>query len=326
MNLNKSLGLKPTLLYKDENDLVPFKNVVVPSSMRSPYWKYFGFPANENREIITKSKIICCLCYQHVAYNRNTTNLSTHLKNKHPELLAEMSNKREATNNPSESESSPMKRSMKEETVVNWYSNNEIRCSPIDDKGQGHPTGITQKSYMRGKKGIYKPKFQLSEEMELEANEHESQYIETIDYANIDINEEGNEIIAEALDTETVNDDKSKDEFLSAQYITINENNEVLYESTPKKVVIATHSPTKGINKMNVNHSECHEPAEVMEQIKKFLIKDLMPLSIVDGSGFKEMITFFSQSNDIPSSSEVSWKHLMLEFLPIQHSKYSFVD
>lgn len=52
-----------------------YKKLVVPVSMRSIYWKYFGFPASETGEIITKLKIICILCKSQIAYNKNTSNL-----------------------------------------------------------------------------------------------------------------------------------------------------------------------------------------------------------------------------------------------------------
>ncbi|KAL0281371.1 UNVERIFIED_CONTAM: hypothetical protein PYX00_002376 [Menopon gallinae] len=65
-----------------------YKKLVVPVSMRSIYWKYFGFPASETGEIITKLKIICILCKSQIAYNKNTSNLRMHLQNKHlPELI-----------------------------------------------------------------------------------------------------------------------------------------------------------------------------------------------------------------------------------------------
>lgn len=71
--------LEPVLIYNDKNEMVPYSKIVVPSSMRSQLWKFFGFPANDKFEILTKKKIVCCLCRAYIAYNKNTTNLSTHL-------------------------------------------------------------------------------------------------------------------------------------------------------------------------------------------------------------------------------------------------------
>lgn len=53
--------------------------------MRSNYWKYFGFPADSQSNILTKKKIICNICKTVLAYNKNTTNLKSHINAKHKE-------------------------------------------------------------------------------------------------------------------------------------------------------------------------------------------------------------------------------------------------
>lgn len=63
-----------------------FSRLIRPSSMRSTYWTYFGFPADDQNKILTRRKIICTLCNMAIAYNRNTTNLKVHLRSRHPEL------------------------------------------------------------------------------------------------------------------------------------------------------------------------------------------------------------------------------------------------
>lgn len=317
MNLTKGIGLTPTLVYKDEKDIVPFRSIVVPPSMRSPLWKYFGFPANENKEIITKTKIICCICYSHVAYNKNTTNLSTHLHNKHPEVLGEIKTKRETGH--MEELMPPSKRSkLKDEMTINWNADDEAENS--SSERQIHPTGITAKTYVRKEKPIYKPKFQYPEQIVIvsksksdddhntnsaneQESEGESQYIESIDYDDIHINEDGNEIIAEVLAvTDSITDANTpKNEFLSPEYLSNSEKSEILYEEMPQKIVI----PSKA-NKVNTNIKvDEHNPSEVPHRIKNFLIKDLVSPSIVDGSGFKEMMTFFAPNSDIPTSLQV---------------------
>lgn len=305
MNMPKKLGLKPTLLYTNESDIVSFKSVVVPSSMRSPLWKYFGFPADENRQIMTKTKIVCCICYNLIAYNKNTTNLSTHLTNKHPEILTTV--KRERTDSSGNTTLESPKRKLKSEMAVNWMQQPQ------------HPTGITQKTFPRAKRSIYKPKFQITDALDdlddepvksafddITEHDHENQFIETIDYGNIDI-QDGNEIIAEVLDAESVlpkHTNRQKNDFLSAQYITIGENNEVLYESSPKKLRISTKSPQKSSE--TENRIEIIGFDDIMDQMKKFLIKDLVKPGIVDGSGFKDMISFLSHNTDIPNSVQVN--------------------
>lgn len=61
-----------------------YSNLVRPTSMRSQYWKYFGFPADETGTILTRHKIICTICHATVQYNKNTTNLKAHLSIRHP--------------------------------------------------------------------------------------------------------------------------------------------------------------------------------------------------------------------------------------------------
>lgn len=75
-----------------ENDCKIFKynNLVVPMAMRSNYWKYFGFPSNDGQKIITRSKVICALCRATLAYNKNTTNLKSHLMARHKSTLAKV--------------------------------------------------------------------------------------------------------------------------------------------------------------------------------------------------------------------------------------------
>ncbi|CAB3366863.1 Hypothetical predicted protein [Cloeon dipterum] len=69
---------------------INYRRLVVPSGMRSIYWKHFGFPGSESGEIITRDRAVCCICYKEIAYAGNTTNLRTHLKNKHAQSLQEL--------------------------------------------------------------------------------------------------------------------------------------------------------------------------------------------------------------------------------------------
>lgn len=74
----------------EEKHTYTYKKLVVPPSMRSIYWKFFGFPATDDGEILTKVKIVCILCKTQIAYNRNTSNLRMHLQNKHAQELMEL--------------------------------------------------------------------------------------------------------------------------------------------------------------------------------------------------------------------------------------------
>ncbi|KAF7390105.1 hypothetical protein HZH68_011962 [Vespula germanica] len=74
----------------EEKHTYTYKKLVVPMSMRSIYWKFFGFPATDDGDILTKVKIVCILCKTQIAYNRNTSNLRMHLQNKHAQELLEL--------------------------------------------------------------------------------------------------------------------------------------------------------------------------------------------------------------------------------------------
>ncbi|KAK9508718.1 hypothetical protein O3M35_006210 [Rhynocoris fuscipes] len=79
----------PVVEHSSTTTILHYKRLVVPSNMRSIYWKCYGFPANDENEILTRTKIVCLLCKATMTYNRNTTNLRMHLQNKHKnELVA----------------------------------------------------------------------------------------------------------------------------------------------------------------------------------------------------------------------------------------------
>lgn len=75
-----------------EEEHIVYTQTIVPSTMRSTYWKYFGFPGNDNLEILTKSRVVCTICNKVISYNKNTSNLRTHLVAKHPEKMFELNN------------------------------------------------------------------------------------------------------------------------------------------------------------------------------------------------------------------------------------------
>ena len=75
---------------------IEYSRTIVPSSMRSPYWKYFGFPSDKDNNILTRMKIICTLCNTAIAYNKNTSNLRTHLLAMHANVLMELTQEKAA--------------------------------------------------------------------------------------------------------------------------------------------------------------------------------------------------------------------------------------
>ena len=76
--------------FVEEKSSILYQKLVVPQSMRSIYWKFFGFPANVDGAILTRNKIVCLLCKTQIAYNRNTSNLRMHLQNKHVQELHDL--------------------------------------------------------------------------------------------------------------------------------------------------------------------------------------------------------------------------------------------
>ncbi|XP_058793121.1 E3 SUMO-protein ligase ZBED1-like [Phymastichus coffea] len=87
----KNNGLQTVFAkFMEEKHTITYKKLVVPQSMRSIYWKFFGFPADDDGEILTRVKIVCLLCKTQIAYNRNTSNLRMHLQNKHAQELHEL--------------------------------------------------------------------------------------------------------------------------------------------------------------------------------------------------------------------------------------------
>jgi len=64
-------------------------------SSRSKIWKYFGFVANDEGQVIyMPTEAICELCDEHVKHSNNTTNLLMHLKRhhfiEHEEIISEI--------------------------------------------------------------------------------------------------------------------------------------------------------------------------------------------------------------------------------------------
>lgn len=69
------------------SDDIFYSQLIRPATMRSQYWKYFGFPADHEGNILSRKKIICTICNTSIAYNKNTTNLKAHLQARHDEEL-----------------------------------------------------------------------------------------------------------------------------------------------------------------------------------------------------------------------------------------------
>lgn len=71
----------------NEQEVYNYSKIIRPTSMRSTYWKFFGFPADDLGSIITRRSVICSICGFALSYNKNTSNLKSHLRSKHPEQM-----------------------------------------------------------------------------------------------------------------------------------------------------------------------------------------------------------------------------------------------
>ncbi|MGH0115577.1 UNVERIFIED_CONTAM: hypothetical protein FKN15_024907 [Acipenser sinensis] len=61
----------------------PERTVVTPPSMKSKYWRHFGF-WTIGGQIENKKNVVCKLCKRELPYNSNTTNMRSHLEKHHP--------------------------------------------------------------------------------------------------------------------------------------------------------------------------------------------------------------------------------------------------
>lgn len=72
---------------QEADEVLNYSKIIRPTSMRSTYWKFFGFPADDSGSIITRRSVICSICGFALSYNKNTSNLKSHLRTKHPDQL-----------------------------------------------------------------------------------------------------------------------------------------------------------------------------------------------------------------------------------------------
>ena len=67
---------------------------------KSPVWRYFAFEADANGKPKDIDKPKCKLCQEEVtAHFGNTSNLYTHVRNKHPSIYTDLANERQESSN-----------------------------------------------------------------------------------------------------------------------------------------------------------------------------------------------------------------------------------
>ena len=74
-----------------EDETEPEVELVAKRKTITPVWKHFGFEADEEDKPQSPDRPICCVCQQGVAAkDGNTSNLYSHLKDRHPGLYLQV--------------------------------------------------------------------------------------------------------------------------------------------------------------------------------------------------------------------------------------------
>lgn len=355
--------LSPVLVYKNRDEMVPYQKIVVPSSMRSPYWKFFGFPADKFNNIITRTKIICCICRAYISYNKNTTNLSTHLNAKHADILTNCL-----------AVGTKVKR--EKSAVMNSFVLSEKRLKTDDSMNNGdswseqenknrklkveHPTGISIKEVIsQGNESDASGNESESAELEQRClsqtctlnsqmtsksvsnqfndnikyiiTTNEDELIESINscYNNknlIELINDDSEIIT---DTQSLSDETHPNPLnLTEEYLTTisTVDDETPNEAIDYEIDTEQSNSYKGQD-VEMSLEELERPSgshrhkrqtnttavkvyssnysNIIDEVKSFLIKDLMRPSVINGSGFQQLVQNLSNSSFVPDVSQV---------------------
>lgn len=320
--------LPPIVLHKEQTD---FHKLVVPASMRSQYWRYFGFPADESNNILTRNKIVCCLCRRQIAYNKNTTNLSTHLIAKHIDIMEKhfpndiktpVSSARKKTQAKKSNVSrSLVKRIKSEKTETDRWSEeynltkNRTEIESIDPLAETSDT-VAGKSEPN------------SESVRVFVTTDDGEeFIETLDY------DECSGMFA--IDSQSLSGDEPHEtnhhEFLNEEYLLTNvivdndivsevasqdsgQDNKVLidvyldktHKRSPKKVTAEDGASAMKMARYDKEARESNKQfteAEVTKAIKRFIVSDVLSPTIADGVGFHSLLKYISCRIDIPIPS-----------------------
>ncbi|XP_017854621.2 uncharacterized protein LOC108599088 [Drosophila busckii] len=86
--MNDEVAQSPMVVEAKYDDVsqLNFSKLYSPK-MKSVYWRYFGFPSNDNDEVITKQNVVCIKCHKVLTNHGNTTNLRAHLQHRHKDLF-----------------------------------------------------------------------------------------------------------------------------------------------------------------------------------------------------------------------------------------------
>lgn len=284
--------LAPVLLYQSKHDLEPYNKIVVPSSMRSLYWKFFGFPANKQNEITNKHRIVCAICGTSIAYNKNTTNLQTHLNTRHPEIAREYF---PGAKNTKPLTQSTIKR-IKVETIDNDSWNEYTKSKVKTIRPQVHPTGIVKKATVHRVKMNQKL---LYDDQDANNSLIDEIIIPPIEYA--ELNCDDIETVAENLEyaeaDEPSNIYATKDHSFSIRLMNIERVNQSCDSpNATRDAVIENRALSPKYDSFDINEAAC-----------RMIVTDLLSLAIVEGKGFQRFIQQISADAATPNSAAVSF-------------------
>ena len=86
---DKPVSIEPASAGEDKTKLEI--ELVAKQKTIAPVWKYFGFEADEKGKSRSSDHPKCCVCQQEVAAkDGNTSDLYSHLKNRHPDLYLQV--------------------------------------------------------------------------------------------------------------------------------------------------------------------------------------------------------------------------------------------
>lgn len=335
--------LTPILVYKEKNEIVPYAKIVVPNTMRSPYWKFFGFPADEGNNILTRTKIICCLCRTYIAYNKNTTNLITHLNARHQDIVEQYYTRDESA---SSDTCVPSKRLKLHENMKSKSSVFGSLKSAYLSNGE-HPTGISIKETTSPVTSVNikmeeNSQYHVSVKEEMKDENlyfmNSNEDVESLDEESIEVircNEEDFQQGA-CVTQNSADEDHQVVEFLDEEYLSVNEldhgisarsdcqeeeiNSHLVNESS------VTELPTSISKNQELNSNfgskqpyfklakrspklelkMCvYKSIDLIHDLKQFLISDLIEPNIVEGTGFRQLIQSILKSSQLPNKAEV---------------------
>lgn len=293
----------PVLVYRNKNDIEPYNKIVVPSSMRSNYWKFFGFPANKYNEITNKSRIVCAICGASIAYNKNTTNLQTHLSTRHPEIVREYFSRTGKKRC-----GIKMSQSMVEtvDEHASWQESTRIKVKMV--VSQPHPTGIVTKTSVKSE-----PMSDEQETADDEDNIDEHDGPNTTEYTGLHC--DGIETLSENLVY------ADGDDLLTDYPTTVSLSVESVGANVMCDDVTATDEQMDETGRRSTSMLECD--IDMVAELSKLVVTDLLPLEFIEGEGFQRLMKKLIGRLELPKSAAVlSQKFITIMFCSPFSSSY----